>query len=348
MKFILLFILFYLSLSMTNCTPSTLFASLEFHCDEVDTIEGVSCEESDELNNVGRLIRTRTRLDKIDILFVMDNSGSMRDEQRAMANQFDSFLEDIRDFDYQIAIITTDWISGKGQFLTFPNKETILSNPKNKSSVHRENVSLFQKTISPPTSSTGDHERGIQAINHALNRDEQDDFFRPHSLFILVIVTDADNDQTPREGVEHYDEDYDEPETLFKRISRKHKFSAVVVHSIISDPENPCTATQEKAGEVYARASHPPLKIRKKYGNVLTGEIGSICALNYGSQLGSIADYTIRNRLLPLSCYPIPNSISLKVNGRKVGFTPKGRKLLINKKIPFNAEAELSYRCPTK
>ena len=350
MRLTFLFILIYLSFYMTNCTPETLFASLSFHCDEVDTVEGVSCEELDdeELNNEGRLIRTKTGLDKIDILFVMDNSGSMKDEQKAMSNQFDSFLEEIRDFDYQIAIITTDWISGKGKFLTFPNKETILLNPRNKSSVHKENVSLFQRTISPPQSSSGDNERGLQAINHTLNIDDQDDFFRPHSLFIIVIVSDADNEQTPQNNIEHYDEDYDEPETLFKRISRKHKFSAVVVHSIISDPDKPCSSSHEKVGEVYAKASHPPLRIRKKYGNVLTGEIGSICALNYGSQLGSIADYTIRNRLLPLSCYPVPNSISLYVNGKKASFTPKGRKLFINKKIPFNAEAELSYRCPTR
>ena len=347
-KYIFLAILISISLYIINCAPH-IFSSLDFHCDEANSVEGVSCEEQDNFQDdseVGRLIQTKTHLDRINVLFVMDNSGSMREEQRAMANQFDPFLEDIKDFDYQVAIITTDWISGKGQFLEFPNGETILSNSRKRASVHRENISLFQKTISPPSTSSGDDERGLQAVNLALSIDDQDDFFRPHSLFIIIIVSDSDNEQTKNNSVEHYDEDYDEPETLFKKISRKYKFSAVVVHSIISNPEQPCSSSHERVGELYAQTSQPSIRTRKKHGNILKGHIGSICALNYGSQLGSIADYIIKNRVLPLICHPVSNSVSLQVNNREVNFTLKGRKLIINKRIPFNAEAEVSYRCP--
>ena len=272
-------------------------------------MQGVSCEDSDEIDienpDVGRLIKTTTKLDKIDILFVMDNSNSMAEEQKAMANQFDSFLGDIIEFDYQIAIITTDWQGGKGEFLTFPNGKTILSNPRNKRTVHSKNISLFQQTISPPTTPHGDDEKGLQAVNMALNVDDQKEFFRPHFLFIIIFISDADNSLSVHNNIEDYDEDYDEPETLFKRISRKHKFSAIVFHSIISDPDSPCHGSQEAVGKLYAQTSNPSRGIKKKYGNILEGEIGSICALNYGSQLGNIADYTVRNRLLPLSCYPI-------------------------------------------
>ena len=82
-----------------------------------------------------------------------------------------------------------------------------------------------------------------------------------------------------------------------------------------------------------------------RYGNILKGRIGSICALDYGSQLGSIADYTLRNRLLPLNCYPITDSVSLKVKGKEVKFELRGRKVFIKDKVPFGAEAVLSYRC---
>ncbi|MCZ0931620.1 MAG: hypothetical protein OXJ52_00485 [Oligoflexia bacterium] len=150
----------------------------------------------------------------------------------------------------------------------------------------------------------------------------------------------------PGQDTSHYEEDYDSPETLFKRINRKHKFSSVVVHSIISDPDNPCASSQEAVGQTYARASHPSQRIIKKYGNILKGEIGSICATNYGSQLGSIADYTIKHRLLPLNCYPIPESVSLKADRKPVRFTLKGKKVFIDERIPFNAEANLSYHCP--
>ena len=55
------------------------------------------CEISHELS-----------LGKVDILFVVDNSSSMAEEHRSLAKQFNSFLNDIKDVDYQIAVITTD------------------------------------------------------------------------------------------------------------------------------------------------------------------------------------------------------------------------------------------------
>ena len=356
MRFLFYVSLLCFSFYLINCNPTS-FSSLGFVCEDVDSVDGVSCEDlqpvDNEFSDAGRLIKTKTRLDKIDILFVMDNSGSMREEQQSMANQFDSFLEDIIKFDYQIAIITTDWANpqtGGGQFLKFPNQKTILSNPKNKRTVHRNNISLFQQTISPPYTSTADDEKGLHAVNMALNINEQDDFFRPHSLFIIIFVSDEDNSASVfTEGHAHYDyydEDYDDPKTLFKRISRKHKFSAVVFHSIISDPDSPCGG--QMTGKLYSETSHPSRLTMKKYGNILKGEIGSICATNYGSQLGNIADYTVKNRLLPLSCYPLENSVSLYVNGKKEDFILKGRKLLIKEEIPFNSEAEISYRCPTR
>ena len=349
MRFLFYVVSICLSFYLINCAPAS-FSSLSFVCEEVDSVEGVSCEDSVERDiespDLGRLIKTTTKLDKIDILFVMDNSGSMKEEQQAMANQFDSFLGDIIEFDYQIAIITTDWKGGKGQFLTFPNEKTILSNPRNKRTVHSKNISLFQQTISPPHTQNADDEKGLQAVNMALNVEDQKPFFRPHSLFIIIFISDEDNSSSKHIESDDYDEDYDEPETLFKRISRKHKFSAIVFHSIISDPDNPCP--NQTVGKLYAEISNPSRGIRKKYGNILEGEIGSICAPDYGSQLGKIADYTVRNRLLPLSCYPLENSISLQVNGKKEDFTLKGRNLLINSRIPFNSSAEISYRCPTR
>ena len=47
-------------------------------------------------------------LGKVDILFVIDNSSSMAKEHRNLARQFDSFLNDLKNVDYHIGVITTD------------------------------------------------------------------------------------------------------------------------------------------------------------------------------------------------------------------------------------------------
>ncbi|MCK6598726.1 MAG: hypothetical protein L6Q37_10210, partial [Bdellovibrionaceae bacterium] len=45
---------------------------------------------------------------KIDILFVIDNSGSMEYEQKSMAQRTSQFLTLLHGLDFQIAITTTD------------------------------------------------------------------------------------------------------------------------------------------------------------------------------------------------------------------------------------------------
>ena len=55
------------------------------------------CEHSHELS-----------LGKVDILFVVDNSSSMAKEHRNLSRQFNSFLNDLKNVDYHIAVITTD------------------------------------------------------------------------------------------------------------------------------------------------------------------------------------------------------------------------------------------------
>lgn len=50
----------------------------------------------------------RVSLGKVDIIFVIDNSSSMAKEHRSLASQFNSFLNNIRNVDYHIAVITTD------------------------------------------------------------------------------------------------------------------------------------------------------------------------------------------------------------------------------------------------
>ena len=44
----------------------------------------------------------------VDILFVVDNSTSMEEEQRKMSERFTTFISDLQDVEYQIGITTTD------------------------------------------------------------------------------------------------------------------------------------------------------------------------------------------------------------------------------------------------
>ncbi len=60
---------------------------------------------------------------KIDILWVIDNSGSMEDDQQHLRENFNSFITDFikKGYDYRIAVITTD------AYYTDPQTESIYS-----------------------------------------------------------------------------------------------------------------------------------------------------------------------------------------------------------------------------
>jgi hypothetical protein len=62
---------------------------------------------------------------KVDFLFVIDNSGSMSDEQDNLINSFGGFIETIRDTvqaqDYQIMVVDTDASGGGSSSITCTN-----------------------------------------------------------------------------------------------------------------------------------------------------------------------------------------------------------------------------------
>ena len=60
---------------------------------------------------------------KLDILLVVDNSGSMLDEQENLAGKLDRLLEEVGDSDWQIAITTTDSRDCVVKIITPANKD---------------------------------------------------------------------------------------------------------------------------------------------------------------------------------------------------------------------------------
>lgn len=218
------------------------------------------------------------RVGEVDILFVNDNSGSMYTEQQKIANQFPAFLDSIRDLDYRIAMITTDVSASPdnksgpqngngslwdGKFIRFPDGKSFLQNPTFDTYVHNENVSYFQNTIQRPESlacdqGQGNHcpsgdERGIYALNMALDRPENSSFFRVGGHLAVVVISDED-ERSVAPGVpsssineslnpglyntpNYQMQAYDKPETFVQKFNQQMDSTKTLsVHSIIIKP----------------------------------------------------------------------------------------------------------------
>ena len=297
----------------------------------------------------------RVTLGRINVLFVVDNSNSMVPELRSIANQFDSFLNDIRKTDYHVAIITTDTANDKGRFLLFPNGQKFLSNPDKSSSVHSQNVRFFQETVTVPVGSNDD-ERGIYALTQALDDSSHSAFFKKHSLFMVIIVSDEDErgygGRVPEGMIDVHGEvkplePRDLPDTFFRKVWSTNEYSLVSVHSIIVPPDDHSCKSQSGGieGRIYAEASNPSDEIMRRYGNIRKGHVGSICSTNYSGQLGPIADTLLNVPPIPLPCFPVRSSVFLQVEGGRVNFRVEGRKVIIEDQVSFGSEARVAFRC---
>ena len=320
--------------------------------DGTDTDANDDAEPEERDISYSRATAITTKLGRINILFVVDNSGSMKEELESIANQFDSFLSSIKKADYRIAITTTDWIEDRGRFLEFPNGEIFLSNPNRHGSKHNENVRLFQETVKRPIGNMDD-ERGIYSLNMALDNMDHADFFRPHSLFMVIMISDEDErsygGQVPEGlyGTVPELEPYDLPETFFRKVSHQIKYSIVSVHSIIVPPGDSACRAQSGGveGRIYAQLSQPSSEILSKYGNIRSGHIGSVCSSNYSSQLGPIADTLSEVPPVSLPCFP-KGEVFFEVDGRRVGYRVEGRQLIITEdEVSFGAKARIVFRC---
>ncbi|MEO0336721.1 MAG: hypothetical protein AAF202_10010, partial [Pseudomonadota bacterium] len=223
------------------------------------------------------------RMGQVDILFVTDNSGSMFAEQQEMANRFPSFLDSIRGIDYQIAIVTTDIPSSEnnqtnaangngalwdGKFIAFPNGQKVLTNPGDSNSVHNTNITYFNQTVQRPESANCDNsnfqncpssdERGIYAVNRALDRSENSSFFRGNGHLAVVILSDEDERSTGGESASARTnnlrgkalESYDLPATLVQKAATAMGATKTMsVHSIIIQPgDTSCKSNQDAQG----------------------------------------------------------------------------------------------------
>ncbi len=153
---------------------------------------------------------------QIDILWVIDNSGSMASSQTNLANNFPSFINKIVDknYDFQLAVTTSDAFLSLPIFTNFYNQSpkpiyygggtqeaiagfrdgvgnnhtglTIL-NPTSPNL-----VSNFIVNATQGTSGYGD-ERSLQSLKAALESPLNAGFVRPGAFLAVIILTDEDD-----------------------------------------------------------------------------------------------------------------------------------------------------------
>lgn len=133
---------------------------------------------------------TQPNTAEVDILFVVDDSCSMFDEQQSLATNFAAFLNYARTTtaDFRIGVTTTDTFNIGGRLLRTPSNPAVLM--RNTPGL----ASLFATKVAVGTGGSGferPFEAMLRAVTPPLDTTDNAGFLRSDAVLAVVIVTDA-------------------------------------------------------------------------------------------------------------------------------------------------------------
>lgn len=180
---------------------------------------------------------------KVDILWVVDNSGSMGDEQNSLAYNFDIFINEFikQDVDFKMGITTTD---ARASYIgkDYRNASQFLTR-ENASTNEQKFINDFKSFIKVGTRGSG-KEMGLKTMeayltaNHIANGSA---FLREDAYLAVVVL--SDEEEQSKQNAQHYVD-------FLKNI--KHHDGWAKVYSIITTKAE---ARWETIGEKYAEVS---------------------------------------------------------------------------------------------
>lgn len=275
---------------------------------------------------------------KVDILFVVDNSGSMAYEQKSMASRIRNFLSVVKGLDWQIAVTTTDPSSstyGDGRLVELKGMsgQYILNSQMSDSQAQTVLGNTLQRTETGSSK-----EQGIYAAYRAVERSVASsgtnrNFVRGDAQLAVVLISDEDESANGQKN---------DPANFVNYIRDQFMGQkAVTYHSIIAKPGDKACLN----GEGYS-AGYRYEQISKLTGGV----IGDVCALDYADQVKGIAE-GVRNTLktITLGCEPIVTS-GMKIEIQKDGlayngiFVVQGVNLVFTEMLPAG-KYNVLYSC---
>lgn len=294
-----------------------------------------------------------------DVLFVVDNSGSMYPEQLEIANKFPSFLNIMQGIDYHIGITTTDVAAStnntfqNGNLIPFPNGSPFLSGNLPATSeqglfqqtmARQETLLCQQSGFNKAVCPSGD-ERGI--LSAALvNQLNPFNFIRGFGHMAVVFLTDEDEGSNGT-----IVDNRENPQTFVQDFRNRYPNKSIKAHSIIIEPNTQrgrnCFLASERDTQ------NPPGQYGALYAelsNLTSGLTGDICANDYRPILEAIAAESSQFREV-LPCAPINGQVSVSYLpassgvGVQASYQPFQNEILFSRSLPRGTSVRFQFEC---
>ncbi|MFZ4403879.1 MAG: hypothetical protein ACOYOK_07235 [Pseudobdellovibrionaceae bacterium] len=272
---------------------------------------------------------------KIDILWVVDNSGSMATSQNNLATNFSSFINRFQEnnYDFHMAVASTDaWekkfnsnstksrIRDGGLVSISPTNVTTHSGVFVMDPTTVGLTSTFITNITLGVYGNGD-ERAFESIRQTLNDTWNSSFRRTDAFLSVIIVSDEDdfshstnslNESYNNAGLSPVSDYVTYLDTLTNSKPGSAKNYSV---NAIAIWDNTCRAT------LTANDSFGGRKIATRYGQLADATSGikaSLCS-NFGTSLQIITDSILElSNTFKLNRVPVESTIRILVNGASV------------------------------
>ncbi len=266
---------------------------------------------------------------EVDVLIVVDNSGSMGEEQNNLANNFSSFVQDANatwKTDYHIAVTTTDMEDAKhsGKFQGSPrfvtNKDVSAIGPSLKvganGSGNEQGLAAAQAALSAPLTtelkppkecnSANDCTKPLDCMASVITPGKKYcgghnmEFLRKDATLEIVIVSDEE-DGSPAQLNFYVD--------FLKAIKGYANTNLLHVHAIVGDKNNGC---QGAGGE--AAPGNRYIEVASQ----TAGKVVSICTTDWAKALKDIGTVAFGLKVqFFLSRPPVVETITVTVAGKQ-------------------------------
>jgi hypothetical protein len=246
----------------------------------------------------------------VDILWVIDNSGSMNDKRMRLAAQFDRFLSVLlgADVDFHIGVTSTDLTSTGDQGRLRGPVPWIDRTTTNPTDAFRQAVTFPDGTDVSLDEALGAMDRAITPPN---STGPNQGFLRDEAALAAVIVSDGkDQSLGPTEFFIR----------LLKSFKGPGREANVSLSAVVGDLPDGCTPAGQE--HVFGAKAEPGIR-DTEVARATGGLVASICTADFGPFVDQLAkQLSGLRRVFQLSAPPKMGTIEVRVNGMIVPEDP--------------------------
>ena len=266
--------------------------------DDNEEVFAVPVSGEGTLDNLGDDSFTQPLRPKVDVLWAVDDSGSMSEEQNSLATNFSSFIDSATslDTDYHIGVITTDVESDQAGRLYACNGNPLWITDAQPVAEQRSQFQCNVKTTDSGRPSSDSKEAPLQASRKALDYPNidgfNDGFYREDAKLYVILVTDEpdQSDGTPQLYVDY-----------FRNLKGIGNPDLLNISAITGPPPNGCSSAEANDFDQEAVTA-------------VGGQFRSICTADWSDLIGSLGlDVFNARRQFPLGRPASESTITVRI-----------------------------------